>query len=105
MKGIPVRANGDPVTLTLVYAGSYQQFDNWCMYSRVNRNSRMVKYISGPWCLRGYRNFDLVYTGTNKAWHDERLIADEIAYHQATRSILNVWSQYESCEIEPDVVD
>lgn len=105
MKGIPVRANGDPVTMTMVYAGSYRQFANWCMFSHVNPHSKMVQYISGPWQLRGYYDFDLVYTGTGKNRHDESLILDELRYHWATGSILKTWDQFESCEIEPNVVE
>jgi hypothetical protein len=105
MKGIPVRANGDPVTLTLVYAGSYTQFGHWCMYSRVNPRSRMVRYLYAEGSSRGYQEFDLVYTGTPKDFHDSRCLANELRYHQAVGNIRRIYDQYELCEIEPDVVE
>ena|SRR5690242_5154197 len=105
MKGIPVRANGDPVTRTFVYAGDYGQFLSWCRYSRVNPRSRMVKYISSDQTLRGVRMFDLVYTGTFKHWRDDMQIIHVMHYHRQLGNILKTWTQNESCEIEPDVVD
>ena len=105
MKGIPVRANGDPVRRTFVIAGSYTQFGNWCMYSRVNRNSRMVKYASGPWCMRGYSDFDVVFTGTYLDRRDLGPIREDLLHYSALGEIKHTYDQYESCEIEPDVVD
>jgi hypothetical protein len=91
--------------MTMVYAGSYDQFSHWCRYSRVSRYSRMVKYISEVWGLRGYRDFDIVYTGTDKPLDVEIRLMNEIRYHEITGSILKTWFQRESREIDPDVVD
>lgn len=105
MKGIPVRSNGDPVSRTLVFAGDYQQFSNWCMYSRVNRNSKLVKYVSSAWDMRGYRDFDLVFTG-HWGWRREMTVLhQELHYQRLTGGIKQEYDQYESCEIEPNVVE
>lgn len=105
MQGIPVRANGDPVRRTFVIAGSYTQFTNWCMYSRVNPRSRLVKYASGPCCMRGYSDFDVVFTGTYQYHRDIRLIREDLLHYSAVGEIKHTYDQYESCEIEPDVID
>ena len=105
MRGIPVRSTGDPLTLTLVLAGSYSQFSNWCMFSRVNPRSTMVRYINGAEALRGYHAFDLVYTGLWGARQDALEIGRVIRYYRDSGRISRTYDQYESCEVEPDVVD
>lgn len=105
MKGIPVRSNGDPVRRTFVFAGTYTQFGHWCMYSRVNPCSRMVRCLSSPWDIRGYRDFDLVYTGTYYDHRDWSLITVELSYYSALGEIGQTYDQFESCEIEPYIVD
>ena len=104
MQGIPVRANGDPVTLTLVYAGCYEQFAYWCMYSHVSTLSKMVRYLSDA-RIAGYRDFDLVYTGSSKPWRDADQIGQALRYYELTGAILKTWDQPEAYLIEPDVVD
>lgn len=105
MQGIPVRQNGDPVSHTYVLAGSYLQFTNWCMYSRVNPRSRMVRYIDDDRCLRGGNHIDLVYTGTHYDHRAIRHIREVIRYLRAVGAIDKTYDQDESCEIEPNVVD
>jgi hypothetical protein len=105
MKGIPVRSSGDPLTRTLVLAGSYTQFSNWCMYSRVNPRSTMVRYVNDDQALRGNYDFDLVYTDR---WSDRRdvgAILNQVRYLRAIGALQRSYNQFESCEIEPDVVD
>jgi hypothetical protein len=107
MKGIPVTEKGDPLRVTRVLAGSYSQFDNWCRFSRVNPRSGMVKYVHRVDSIRGLRDFDLVYTGT---WFDrpEREIVPiqhAIDYFNFRGGIKKVYSQYESADIEPNVVE
>lgn len=108
MRGIPVLPSGDPVRRTFVLAGSYRQFGHWCMFSRVNPNSRNVKYVDEAYRLRGVRDIDVVYTGT---YYDDfslrrmRAINDVLRYLRALGEIKNDYEQYESCEIEPNIVD
>lgn len=102
MEGIPVYPSGDPVTRTLVIAGSYQQFCNWCMYSQVNPRSRNVRYIMGDHYLRGQSGVDVVFTGTYRL--DQPTWA---AYRHLlhTESILTGYDQYEAADVVPNVVE
>lgn len=105
MEGIPVYPNGDPVTRTLVFAGNYSQFSNWCMYSRVNRRSRMVKYIMGEQDLHGYHGVDLVFTGLCHTRRDYAIELGVVRYLNLSGAILTEYGQYESADIIPNVVE
>jgi hypothetical protein len=102
VKGIPVRANGDPVRLTFVLAGDRTQFANWCMYSGVNPHSQMVKFPVNVWSVRGYSDFDVVITGTYYQRH--RQVIHELAYYEALGEVKHVYRQIECADIEPSIV-
>lgn len=104
MKGIPVLESGDPLRLTLVVAGSFAQFRNWCRYSQVNSRSRNIKYLSGVWNIRGYSDFDVVYTGTEAQRRDLGPVHREINYYQALGEVGQFYYQFESADIEPNIV-
>lgn len=108
MQGIPVLTNGDPVRRTFVLAGSYQQFRHWCRFSRVNPNSRNIRYVNDAHCLRGVRDIDLVYTGTYYSEFPLRKMGDVnhvLRHLRALGEVKNDYEQYESCDIEPNIVD
>jgi hypothetical protein len=103
VKGIPVRPDGEPARKTLVLAGSYRQFAAWCMYSRVNPHARNVTFLTSLWDIRGYADFDLVYTGTWEARADLASLLHELAWYEARGAIGQMYYQRESCDIVPSV--
>lgn len=112
MIGIPVLPNGDPVRKTFVFAYNFQQFGYWCRFSRVNPRSRNVVFLHDTHQLRGLNDFDLVYTGTDDGWsytsgsvHNRMKIHHDIQRLHSLGCIKNVYSQWESADIEPNVID
>lgn len=108
MKGIPVLPDGNPVRRTLVLAGDLSQFRNWCMYSQVNPRSRNVCFVHDHRQLLGLNDFDVVYTGTwyDQPWSTRReYIGDTLIRHRVLGDIKNSYYQYESADIEPNVVE
>lgn len=103
MLGIPVTPNGEALRKTFVIAGSYHEFRNWCMFSRVNPRSRNVKFVSDAWSMRGYSDFDVVHTGHYAHRRDIEAIWNELRHYRAIGAIKNDFEQYESCEIEPNI--
>ncbi len=56
----------DDVVSTLVFAGSYREFQNYCREENINPYNRAerVFYVSSPEQTYGLRNFKIVKYGT-----------------------------------------
>lgn len=104
MIGIPVLANGDPVRVTRVITGNYEQFRNWCMFSRVNPNSGLVKYVHSEFDMRGLPDFDVVWAGLCGNRRDIVAMCDVVEYLRQTGRVGREYFQYECADIEPKVV-
>ena len=53
-----------------VIAGNYDQFVDWCSKNRVSSSSPLVSYVSGPECLLGLQNPEVIVTGTYRERKD-----------------------------------
>jgi hypothetical protein len=104
MQGIPVLESGDPLRVTRVIAGNYQQFGNWCRYSQVNPRSGMVRYVSNEFNIRGLIDFDVVYTGLYAERRDFERIYEAVSCYNDAGRIGRIYRQFESADIEPNIV-
>ena len=104
MKGIPVLPNGDPVRRTIVIADNYQEFRYWCMFSRVNPNSRMVRFASTWDRLRGISDCDFVLAGLCRNQPDREMRRSMQVIRNCPGYAGETYHQYEPADIEPDIV-
>jgi hypothetical protein len=64
-----------------VIAGNYNQFVDWCAQNRVSHSSPLVSFVTGPECLRGLHNPEIVVTGTyreRKDFHELNMIVRDV---------------------------